>query len=184
MWFWYNYKVIPQSSNDWKSENKSISEHSVLFYKTTEASQGLSWVGCNVRETGFSHPYLSPYDSFLNNWKLSKAGQFCPTELEKILLRAPAVRLLKKPKQLRFVISLQLCGVSPLLCCWSPGLCTEKVIAEAFNWFLTFTLFFSRGFGNSWIDHSPLCVVKSVSIGTLGYQLICWSYPVISSTEN
>lgn len=46
------------------------------------------------------------------------------------------------------------------------GFWEEKVIAEAFNWFLTSTLFYSKGFGSQRTTAAPFCVVKSVSIGT------------------
>lgn len=45
-------------------------------------------------------------EPFLNIWTLTKAGGFCLSEWEKNHLWAPAVRLLKKSKQFRFVISL------------------------------------------------------------------------------
>lgn len=76
------------------------------------------------------------------------------------------MKLLKKPKQLRFVISPQLFGALPLLYCSSPELCKEKDFAETFNWFLTSMLFYSNGFGsqNNQIDHIPFCVGKSNSL--------------------
>lgn len=119
--------VTPGNSADvaWlKAEKKWIK---ALFFKTTKASQELLPAMWCEKTRIFSSSSSSSW-LLLNNWKLSKAEQFGPSEWEKILQWARVVRRQEK-KGLRFVISLPC--VVPLLRCSSPGLCKEKVIRSA-----------------------------------------------------
>lgn len=98
------HQVILQMWGDWKQEKNVIR---AITSKTTKASQGLlSAVQCE--KTRIFSPSSSSSWLLLNNWKLSKAEQFCPSEWEKILQWAHVVRRQEK-RGLRFVISLP-CG--------------------------------------------------------------------------
>lgn len=121
------HQVILQTRGDWKQRKW---EKGIIFEDNPGISRALVSGAMWEKKPRIFSPSSSSSWLFLNNWKLSKAEQFCPTEWEKILQWAPVARRWEKKKRggLRFVISLPLCGVSPLLHGSSPGLCTEKVI--------------------------------------------------------
>lgn len=126
---------------------------------------------CSVmwEKRGFSHPRLffffllmTPFWIF-EHWL--KLGNSASLNERKNHLWAPAVRLLKKSKQFRFVMSLQQRGASPLLHCSSSRLCEKKVISEAFSCFpdtYFILLHRIRVVENSWLDHGPFFVLVSL----------------------
>lgn len=84
------HQVILPTRGDWKQRQSGKRRYFRRQPKNLEGS-------CQQRDVRKKKPWIfSPSSSsswlFLNNWKLSKAEQFCPTEWEKILQWAPVAR--------------------------------------------------------------------------------------------